>query len=182
GVLQNVAVASGQYVTAGATLFQVIKLNTLWVRVPVYVGLLDELKADSTVQVRLLDQPDSKAVPARRINAPPSANPMSATADLYFQLDNVKGQFQPGELVVVALPLSQNEQRKVIPREAVLWDIQGTSWVYVHSGPQEYRRSRILIDYTTDTEAILTYGPDDGTAVVTAGAAELFGTEFGAKK
>ncbi|MCA9072038.1 MAG: efflux RND transporter periplasmic adaptor subunit, partial [Planctomycetaceae bacterium] len=49
GVLQNVAVANGQYVTAGATLFQVIKLNTLWVRVPVYVGLLDELKADSAV-------------------------------------------------------------------------------------------------------------------------------------
>jgi RND family efflux transporter MFP subunit len=182
GVLQNVAVAEGQYVTAGANLFEVIKLETLWVRVPVYVGLLDELEAVPVVQVRSLDQPETESVPANAITAPPTADPVSATADLYFDVANPEGRFRPGERVYVTLPLTDQEERLVIPRDAVLWDIQGTSWVYVHSGPEEYRRARILIDFTTDTEAVLSYGPDPGTEVVTAGAAELFGTEFGAKK
>lgn len=182
GVLQKVAVANGQYVTAGANLFEVIKLETLWVRVPVYVGLLDELQNVSSVQVRLMDQPATESVTAQVISAPPSADPLSSTADLYFEMANPSGQFQPGERVVVTLPMTKKESRKVIPRDAVLWDIHGTSWVYVNSGPQEFRRARILIDFTTDTEAVLKYGPDEGTEVVTAGAAELFGTEFGAKK
>lgn len=182
GVLQKMTVANGQYVTAGANLFEVIKLEALWVRVPVYVGLLDELQDVSSVQVRLLHQPATESTTARIISAPPSADPLSSTADLYFEMANPSGKFQPGERVAVTLPMTKKEPRKVIPREAVLWDIQGTSWVYVHSGPQEYRRARILIDFTTDTEAVLKYGPDEGTKVVTAGAAELFGTEFGAKK
>ncbi len=182
GVLQNISVAEGQYVTAGANLFEVIKLETLWVRVPVYVGLLDEIQTVPTVQVRSLNQPATESVPAQAITAPPTADPISATADLYFEVANSEGKLRPGERVYVTLPLSKQEERLVIPRDAVLWDIQGTSWVYVHSGPQEYRRARILIDFTTDTEAVLKYGPEQGTEVVTAGAAELFGTEFGAKK
>ncbi len=182
GVLQNVSVADGQYVTAGAALFQIIKLDTLWVRVPVYVGLLDQIQSSSMVQVRMLDQPQTKSVTAQQITAPPTADPLAATADLYFAIANPHAEFRPGERVDVTLPLNTDEPRKVIPRDAVLWDIQGTSWVYVHSGPNEYRRERIWIDFTTETEAALKYGPDAGTEVVTAGAAELFGTEFGAKK
>jgi RND family efflux transporter MFP subunit len=182
GILQNVSVAEGQYVTAGANLFEVIKLETLWVRVPVYVGLLDELQTVPVVQMRSLDQPETESVPAHAITAPPSADPVSATADLYFEVANADAKFRPGERVDVTLPLTQTEERLVVPREAVLWDIQGTSWVYVRSAPEEFRRARILIDFTTDTEAVLKYGPDEGTEVVTAGAAELFGTEFGAKK
>jgi hypothetical protein len=148
----------------------------------VYVGLLDEIQSVPDVQVRSLDEPDAAPVLAQPISAPPSADPISATADLYFEVANASGKFLPGERVYVTLPLTKNEPRKVIPRDAVLWDIQGTSWVYVRSGPQEYKRARILIDFTTDALAVLKYGPDDGVEVVTAGAAELFGTEFGAKK
>lgn len=182
GVLQNVTVADGQYVTAGANLFQVVKLETLWVRVPVYVGLLDRIQSRPEARVRMLDQSATDSILAQSITAPPSADPLSATADLYFAIPNPKGDLRPGERVNVDLPLNSEEPRKVIPHAAVLWDIQGNSWVYVHSGPQEYKRARIFIDFTTDTEAVLKYGPDAGTEVVTDGAAELFGTEFGAKK
>jgi RND family efflux transporter MFP subunit len=182
GVLQKMAVTDGQYISAGASLFEIIKLETLWVRVPVYVGLLDEIQSVPGVQVRSLDEPDADPILAQPISAPPSADPISATADLYFEVANASGKFLPGERVYVTLPLTKNEPRKVIPRDAVLWDIQGTSWVYVRSGPQEYKRARILIDFTTDALAVLKYGPEDGVEVVTAGAAELFGTEFGAKK
>ena len=183
GVLRNLVVADGQYVTTGATLFEIVNLQKLWVRVPVYVGLLDQLQSSPSIQVRSLDQATSaKSVSAQSVVAPPSADPVAATADLYFAIDNADGRFRPGERVLVGLPLAEEKPRLVIPRTAVLQDIQGTSWVYARSGPQEYRRERVLVDFTTDDHAVLAYGPPEGTEVVTDGAAELFGTEFGAKK
>ena len=106
GVLQKVSVADGQYVTAGANLFQVVKLDTLWVRVPVYVGLLDQIESSSMVQVRMLDQPQTKSVSAQQITAPPTADPLAATADLYFAIANPHAEFRPGERVDVTLPLN----------------------------------------------------------------------------
>ena len=110
------------------------------------------------------------------------SDPIAATADLYFSVNNAGQRFRPGERVLASLPLGTEESRLVVPRTAVLRDIQGTTWVYVRSGPQQFRRERILVDFTTETEAVLEYGPAVGTEVVTDGTAELFGTEFGAKK
>ena len=54
--------------------------------------------------------------------------------------------------------------------------------MYVKSGETEFRRERVAVAFTTDELAVLTLGPDVGTPVVVDGAAELFGTEFGAGK
>ena len=69
------SVAEGQYVTAGANLFEVIKLETLWVRVPVYVGLLDEIQTVPTVQVRSLDQPETESSRLKRSRLRPRQTP-----------------------------------------------------------------------------------------------------------
>lgn len=183
GVLRNVAVDAGQYVTAGSPLFEVVNLDTLWVRVPVYVGLLSQITPDINVQVRKLSQSTAAdTIPATPVNAPPSADPIAATADMYFAIDNSEHNLRPGERVSVILPLNEEEQRLVLPRNAILRDIQGVTWVYVRSGELQYKRERVLVDFTTDKLAVLKYGPAVGTEVVTDGTAELFGTEFGAKK
>jgi hypothetical protein len=64
----------------------------------------------------------------------------------------------------------------------VLRDIHGTAWVYVQSGEQEFRRQRVSVVFNTESLAVLSLGPEIGTPVVVDGAAELFGTEFGAGK
>ncbi|MCA9086036.1 MAG: efflux transporter periplasmic adaptor subunit, partial [Planctomycetaceae bacterium] len=70
----------------------------------------------------------------------------------------------------------------VAPRAAILRDIHGTGWVYVKTAEQEYRRERVSVVYNTEDLAVLDLGPKAGTPVVVDGAAELFGTEFGAGK
>ncbi len=64
----------------------------------------------------------------------------------------------------------------------MLRDIHGATWAYERTAPRTYRRTRVLVDFTEGDTAVLAYGPAEGTEVVTAGAAELFGTEFGAMK
>jgi hypothetical protein len=52
--------------------------------------------------------------------------------------------------------------------------------VYVNEQPNIYRRQRVELIETRAGTAFLSRGLRDGDKVVTAGAAELFGTEFGA--
>jgi len=68
--------------------------------------------------------------------------------------------------------------RKVVPYAAVLYDAQGSTWVYTSPEPLVFVRQRIVIDYIAGDVAVLSDGPPAGTIVVTVGAAELFGTEF----
>jgi hypothetical protein len=69
--------------------------------------------------------------------------------------------------------------RTVVPYGAVLYDATGATWVYVTREPLSYLRERITVDDIEGDLAVLTDGPAVGTAVVSVGAAELYGTEFG---
>jgi hypothetical protein len=72
--------------------------------------------------------------------------------------------------------------RKVVPYAAVLYGLDNQAWVYTTSTPLVYVRHRIAVDYIDGDDAFLSDGPAVDTAVVTAGAAELFGTEFGTRR
>jgi hypothetical protein len=73
----------------------------------------------------------------------------------------------------------EGQARKLVPYGAVLYDATGTTWVYVTREPFSYLRERINVDDIEDAQAVLTDGPAAGTAVVSVGAAELYGTELG---
>jgi RND family efflux transporter MFP subunit len=183
GVIRNVAASPGQAVTAGATLFEVIDPDVLWVRVPVYVGLLAEIDAEAGAQVVDLDGRNRfQPHPAQTVTAPPSADPVSTTADLYFQVENPSGAFRPGQRVGVELRLRGDQEGLVVPAASILYDIHGGAWVYAKTADRTFERRRVSIRFTDGDRAVLAEGPPEGTEVVTAGAAELFGEEFGAGK
>ena len=62
---------------------------------------------------------------------------------------------------------------------AVLYDADGTSWVYTSPEPRTYLREPITVERVDGNLAYLRDGPKPGTAVVTVGVAELFGAEYG---
>ena len=78
------------------------------------------------------------------------------------------------------LPLKTSGQGLVVPAAAVLYDIHGDTWVYEDLGGNAYARRRIQVARHAGDLAVITRGIAEGTKVVTDGAAELFGTEFGA--
>lgn len=81
----------------------------------------------------------------------------------------------------VTLPRGgKSATRKVIPYAAVLYDVNGDTWVYTMPEPLTFVRHRVTIDYIEEGDrAVLSDGPPSGTAIVTAGGAELYGTELG---
>ena len=69
-------------------------------------------------------------------------------------------------------------KRKVVPYAAVLYDARGETWVYTNPEPLVFVRHAIHVEYIRGDRAVLSQGPPAGAAVVTVGAAELFGAEF----
>jgi hypothetical protein len=82
--------------------------------------------------------------------------------------------------VLVELPLRTTEKGLVVPEAAVLYDMHGATWVYEDLGGNAYTRRRVEIARHVGDRAVVRRGIGEGAKVVTAGAAELFGTEFGA--
>jgi membrane fusion protein, heavy metal efflux system len=183
GMLQNIHAQVGQKVAAGAILFDVAGLDPVWVKVSVYVGDLERLATNREAGVGGVSAaPGVDLRRARPIPAPPSGDPLAATVHLYFEVENRDGALRPGQRVGVTLPLKGDEKSLAVPRSALVRDIHGGSWIYENVGPHAYARRRVFVDRIVGDLAALTSGPKPGTKVVTAGAAELFGTEFGGSK
>ncbi len=183
GIVNRIEVREGQTVASGAMLFEVLNLDTLWIRVPVFGDLLPEIEVNQTIRlVSLSGKALEPPVTATPISAPPTADAMSSTVDLYYQVANEQMQLRPGQRVGVELPLVSVGESLIVPEGAVLYDIYGNAWVYTKTGDRQYTRSRIDVGFVDDGRAVLSAGPQVGTPVVVDGAAELFGTEFGAGK
>jgi hypothetical protein len=67
----------------------------------------------------------------------------------------------------------------VIPYAAVFYGPTGDTWTYTSLEPLTFERASIIIDHFEGDLVFLSDGPPIGTAVVTQGAAELFGVETG---
>jgi hypothetical protein len=126
----------------------------------------------STLRVGLSEQTASSA----------NIEPIAGTA-----LNRVKLTPKAAERIDVKTTLvSQSEVthagnkavRKIVPYASVLYDGNSAAWVYTSPEPLVFIRHQIAIDYIEGDQAVLSDGPPPGTTVVSAGAAELFGTEF----
>jgi RND family efflux transporter MFP subunit len=183
GLVQKVFANPGQTVASGLPLFEVADMSTIWIRVPVYVGDLRLIDRKQTARVHAMnDPPGASSRPARAINAPPTADPLNNTADLYFELSNGDGSMRPGQKVGVTLSERATEDSLVAPWSAVAHDINGGAWVYENIAPQQYARRRVEVRRVVGSLAALARGPAVGAKIVTAGVAELFGAEFGVGK
>ncbi|MFQ6028054.1 MAG: hypothetical protein ACE5Q6_11220 [Dehalococcoidia bacterium] len=73
-----------------------------------------------------------------------------------------------------------------VPYASIVYGNHGEEWVYTNPEPTLFIREEVVVDRIEGTTeggtAYLLEGPAPGTLVVTAGAAELWGTEFGVGK
>ncbi|MEZ4585474.1 MAG: hypothetical protein R2909_03620 [Gemmatimonadales bacterium] len=163
----------------GTALLELVAVDRLWVRVPLYAGDRRQVAPGEAALVTALGEGAGTPVRATPVTGPPAADPGSASVDLFYAL--AAGGFRPGERVTVALPLAgRADSTPTVPLSAIVYDAQGGTWVYERidslqlraapggRGPDRRRARRPRAR------------PALGTLVVSVGAAELFGTEFGA--
>lgn len=183
GIVRTTNVQPGQLIAAGLPLFEVMNDKVLWIKVPVYVGELDEIDMKGPARLTFLDgQFSKKDVWGKPVSLPPTAMPLSAAVDIYYEVPNDNHQFRPGQKVSAHLPILGETRVKSVPWSALIYDIYGGQWVYEQVGDRQYARRRIEVGWVDNNRVALLRGPAVGAKIVIAGAAELAGTEFGFAK
>ena len=81
------------------------------------------------------------------------------------------------QTAVVRAMAVNGAQRMVIPYASILYDVTGATWTYTNPEPLVYVRHSVNVDLIKGNDAILKEDLPSGTAVVTVGAAELYGSE-----
>jgi cobalt-zinc-cadmium efflux system membrane fusion protein len=183
GILMDVYIAEDQIVSAGTALYEVAQLDPVWIRTPVYSGEVGSLEQKKNVIVQMINaKAEQKGRAATPVAAPPSADPLSGTTNLFYKIANPDLALRPGELVNVSIPRRGRDKCLQVLYQAILYDINGGTWVYEKTGPHAFTRRRVTVGAISGDTACLTEGAEPGTTVVTDGATELFGAEFGAGK
>ena len=72
-----------------------------------------------------------------------------------------------------------SSSRPVIPYAAVLYDPDGSTWTYASPARDVYQRKDITVARIRGNAVVLSRGPRVGTVVVTDGATEIWGVEYG---
>lgn len=182
GVVRAVSAPATSLVPAGAPLFELVGTGALWVKATIFVGDARSVRPDAPARIRPLTAPpsasDAEALP---VSGPPTADPQTASLDLYFALAR-ETDFRPGERVAVTLTFRGDETAIRLPASSVVRDVSGLAWVYESTADHTYERRLVEVDRVEAGEAIVSRGLADGTKVVTQGASQLFGVEFGSGK
>lgn len=174
----NLDTVKKQRALLGLSISEALKSPRRTLRVSVSTVELPSL--DTAVPVAAtLPGANDKLITAVPQAMPPSSNPLNGTADIFYALE---GNPAPaiGQRLLVRIPVRDtSKEALIVPWSAIFHDANGDAWLYEQSAPQTFVRRRVLLKRVDATEAILDAGPRVGTEVVTVGAAELFGAEFG---
>jgi hypothetical protein len=73
-------------------------------------------------------------------------------------------------------------ERMVIPYAALIYDLEGATWVYVSPAPLTFVREAVTVDFIEGETVVLVDGPAAGTEVAMVGVAELYGIDTGIGK
>ena len=70
----------------------------------------------------------------------------------------------------------------VVPYSAVIYDIEGNTWIYTNPAPLTYVRAPVVIDRIEGDQAFLAQELESNDPIVTIGVIEIYGAETGVSK
>lgn len=182
GVLTRVLGSFGQTLVAGTPVFEVADTRTAWIRVPVYVGEVARLDVDAPARIHSLSATPAEARVAKLVATPPIADATAASTDRFYALDNGDGALRPGQRVVAILQYREATAAVTVPQSAIVYDFHGNAWLYEKVAAHTYRRQRVEVARVEAAHAVIARGIRATAPIVSVGATELFGVEFGAGK
>ena len=70
----------------------------------------------------------------------------------------------------------------VVPYSAVIYDIEGNTWIYTNPEPLTFVRAPIVVDHIEGDQAFLAQELKSDDPIVTVGVIEIYGAETGVSK
>ncbi|WP_211443822.1 efflux RND transporter periplasmic adaptor subunit [Collimonas humicola] len=182
GVVSDLAVREGMTVMAGAPMFKINGLATIWVNADVPEGLAAQVRPGNAVEARTTALPGT--VFKGKVSAIlPDVNPATRTLKARIELPNPSGQLAPGMFATINFSSGAGKDVLLVPTEAVIRT--GTrSVVMVAQGEGKFAPAGVEIGGESNGQTEILKGLDVGQNVVVSGQflidseASLSGTEI----
>ena len=172
GVVTTKKVNVGDYVSQGASLFDIANLSRVWVLFDAYESDLPFLNVGNTVSFSLQALPDKDFNSTIRF-IDPVIDPVSRVAKVRVEVDNSGGKLKPEMFAtgIVKANLNAYKDKLVIPRSAVLWTGK-RSVVYVKQSDSDelhFRMREIETGPMLGNSYVVISGLEEGEEIVSDG-------------
>jgi membrane fusion protein, copper/silver efflux system len=179
GVVAELSVGEGQYVSEGGSIMRIEGYDNLWVEADLYPIEASVVKVGQMVKVILTGWEDHPQQVKIKFISPNLQNG-NQLLQMRGSISNYKNQWQPGMQANILLPLKVKAKGLSLPVGAIVRDGKGThAWVEVSKGRFVPRIVKTGMENAESVE--ITDGLNKGDRVVTTGAYLLY-SEYILKK
>lgn len=179
GLVAELMVTEGQYVSEGGTIMRIEGYNTLWVEADVYPAEASNIKVGQAVKVVIPgweDQPQNMTV--QFIN--PSFQNSSQLMQVRGTIPNPNNQWQPGLQANILLPVKSTGILLALPVDAVIRDGKGMH-VWIEESKGKFAPRMVKTGMENENLVEIIEGLKEGEKVVITGAYLLY-SEYVLKK
>jgi Cu(I)/Ag(I) efflux system membrane fusion protein len=171
GIITEINVAEGQYVTEGGALVRIENISKLWLEADLYPSETSLVKIGDKIKVSVSGFENTPSVATVTFLSPEYRSNTQITV-MRAALDNKSMSFKPG---MQAQVLFTHSSRKAlaIPTDAVIRDGKGTH-VYIQNGQNTFRPQMVKIGLEDFNQVEITEGLSDGDTVAITGAYLLY--------
>jgi cobalt-zinc-cadmium efflux system membrane fusion protein len=170
GVLLEVAVESGQLLTAGETAFRLADLSVVWADVRIPVARIAEVAPGVSANIRVAAYPQRSF--AGRLQAlGGEVDVESQTLSGRVVIDNRQGLLRPGMYVQAELQ-GAAQSGLMVPQSAV-FRRANDNYVFTVTGPRRFEPVKVTLGAVNDGWVRIDAGLAAGTEIVSGGVAEL---------
>ncbi len=168
GIIRTRNITEGQYVDAGAALFDVIDLAAVWVEADVFQSDIGRIRPGLRAQVM------TDALPGTTLRGivsfiKPQSNPESRTTPVRIQIDNAAMKLRPGMFVTTVFDIPLGANVLTVPRSAVT-DTGTGKIVYLALPDGVFERRSVETGTPGKDYYPVVSGLSEGDRVVTNGA------------
>lgn len=179
GVVAELSVNQGQYVTEGGPILRLEGYGNLWVEADVYPNEAKGIKEGQRVKVVIPgweDQPQEMTISF----ITPALQSGTQLTQIRGSIPNPNHQWQPGAQANVFLPSGSKSEVLTLPVDAVIRDGKGMH-VWIRKGKDSFEPKLVITGQENYNQVEITKGLQNGEQVVVTGAYLLY-SEYILKK
>ena len=178
GVISEINVSEGQYVSEGETVLNLENLNSLWVEADLYAN--ENVKEGTLIQITVSGF-ENETISSKILEISPQLNENSQILSLRALVENKNLKYQPGMQATINLQSASSSKSQIsLPNDAVIRDQNGAH-VWVKTGKGEFKQKIVKIGPASMEQIMIKSGINLNDEVVISGA-YLLTSEYILKK
>ncbi|MGR9014610.1 MAG: efflux RND transporter periplasmic adaptor subunit [Gammaproteobacteria bacterium] len=164
GIIMNIGVREGQYVTPATELYMIADLSTVWVYADIYEYELPWVKVGDSVEMRLAAVP-GRVFKGRLAFIYPYAEPKTRTIKVRLVFDNAELLLKPDLFAEITIHAGKKIEAVTIPTEAVIRS-GARNQVFVVRAPGKFEPRTVTLGLSSNGKVAVLDGVEAGERVV----------------